>query len=412
MARERIITALDLGSHKIKVATLLVGAAGDLKIIGFGESLARGIRRGQVIDHKEAVESIKEAVAAASKSGNVKISRLTVGLGGPHFKLINSHGSIAVSRADGEISPDDVNRVLDSARTVSLPANRDIVHTIPVIYTIDGVDKVKDPVGMKGVRLESDVILVLGSSPVLKSVKKAVQDSGLELEGMVHSPLAASRAVLTKKQRELGVVVVDIGSSVTELSIWEESELKYAGVVPMGSASITNDVAIGLKVAPEISEKIKIEHGSCLVGSVSRREQIVLADWTGDDTVVPKWELSRIIEARVGEIFEMITGELKKSGRANLLPAGVVLTGGGVKMEGVAELAKKKLKLPVEVGRVREIKTEFNEIFSPESATLAGVLLYEYDNEEKRKERANSLETLSGEGLWQKVKDWFSELIP
>ncbi len=412
MARERIITALDLGSHKIRVATLLISPESDLKVIGFGVSAARGIRRGQVIDHKEAVASIKEAINAASKSGNVKLSRLTVGLGGPHFKLINSRGSIAVSRADGEISPDDVNRVLDSARAISLPSNRDIVHTIPVAYTIDGLDRVKDPVGMKGVRLEADTILVLGASPVIKAVRKAIQDAGLELESVIYSPLASSRAVLTKKQRELGVAVVAVGAGTTELAIWEESELKYAGVVPMGSNSITNDVAIGLKVAPEISEKIKTEHGSCLTGSVSRREQIVLADWTGDDAVVPKWELTRIIEARVSEIFEMVADELKKSGKASLLPAGVVLTGGGVKMEGVQELAKKKLKLPVELGRVREIKSDFNEIFSPESATLAGVLLYEYDNEERKKERAGNLETLPGEGLWQKIKDWFSELIP
>lgn len=412
MARERIITALDLGSHKIKVATLLVAAANELKVIGFGESLARGVRRGQIIDHKETVAAIKEAVSAASKSGNVKISRLTVGLSGPHFKLTDSRGSIAVSRADGEISPEDVARVLDSARAISLPSNRDIVHTIPISYTIDGLDRVKDPVGMKGVRLECAAILVLGASPVLKSVKKAIQEAGLESEGLVYSPLAVSRAVLTKRQRELGVAVVDIGAATTELAVWEESELKYAGAVPMGSASITNDVAIGLKVAPEISEKIKTEHGSCLVGSISRREQIVLADWTGDDAVVPKWELARIIEARVSEIFEMVAGELKKSGQANLLPAGVVLTGGGVKMEGVLELAKKKLKLPVELGRVREIKTDFNEIFSPEAATLAGVLLYEYDNEERRKERASTMESLPGEGWWPKIKDWFSELIP
>ena len=410
MAREHIITALDLGSHKIRVATLLVGL--DLKIIGYGESWARGIRRGQVIDHKEAVESIKEAVEVASKSGNVKITRLTVGLGGPHFKLMNSHGSIAVSRADGEISPDDVNRVLDSARAVSLPTNREIVNTLPVSYTIDSNDKAKDPVGMKGVRLEGDVVLVLGSTPVLKSVRKAIQDAGLELENIVFSPLAVSRAVLTKKQREVGVAVVDIGVGTTGVSIWEESELKHAGVVPLGSGSITNDMAIGLKVAPDISEKIKIEHGCCLSGTVSRREQVILAEWTNNDAVIPKWELARIIEARASEIFDMVQDELKKIGKANLLPAGVVLTGGGVRLAGVLELARKKLKLNIEIGRAREIKTDFSEVFNPESATLAGILLYEYDNESARKDRIKTMESLPGSGLWPKIKDWFSELIP
>lgn len=410
MSRQHIITALDLGSHKIRVATLLVGP--DLKVIGWGESMARGIRRGQVIDAKEAVAAISEAVAVASKSGNVRITRLAVGLGGPHFKLMDSHGSIAVSRADGEISPDDVNRVLDSARAISLPLNREIIHTIPVIYTVDGLDKTKDPVGMKGVRLESDVILVLGATPVLKSIRKAVKDAGLELESIVYAPLAVSRAVLTKKQRELGVVVVDIGASTTGVSIWEESDLKYAGVVPMGSASITNDVALGLKVPPDVSEKIKVEHGNCLAGTVSRREQIVLADWTASGAVVPKLELARIIEARASEIFEMIGDELKKSGKANLLPAGAVLTGGGVKMEGLVELARKKLKLNIEIGRAREIKTDFSEIFSPDAATLAGVLLYEYDSESGQKEKTRSPEADMGSSFWGKVRDWFSELIP
>ena len=410
MAREHIITALDLGSHKIRVGTLLVGE--DLKVIAFGESLSRGIRRGQIIDAKEAVESIKEAVEVASKSGNVKITRLFVGLSGPHFKLVNSHGSIAVSRADGEISLDDVNRVLDSARTIPLPPNREIIHTIPVSYTVDGIDKAKDPIGMKGVRLEADSILVLGSTPVLRSVRKAIHDAGLELENIIYSPLAVSRAVLTKKQKELGVAVVDIGVGTTGVSIWEESELKHASVVPVGSGSITNDMAVGLKVAHEVSERIKLEHGCCVSSNVSRREQIILADWTNNDAVISKWELARIVEARASEIFEMVNEEIKKSGKANL-PAGVVLTGGGVKMEGLMELARKKLKLNIEIGRAREIKTDFSELFGPETATLAGILLYENDNELTKKDRPKTTtEFLPGIGLWSKIKDWFSELIP
>ncbi|MDP3764387.1 MAG: cell division protein FtsA [bacterium] len=409
MAREHIITALDLGSHKIRVGILLVGE--DLKVIGCGESLARGIRRGQIIDIKEAVESIKEAVAVASKSGNVKITRLSVGLSGPHFKLISSHGSVAVSRADGEISLDDINRVLDSARAVPLPPNREIVHTIPISYTVDGLDKAKDPTGMKGIRLEVDSILVLGSTPVLRLVRKAIHDAGLELENLIYAPLAVSRAVLTKKQRELGVAVVDVGVGTTGVSIWEESELKHAGVVPVGSGNITNDVAVGLKVAYEVSERIKLEHACCISSNVSRREQIILADWTNNDAVIPKWELARIVEARTSEIFEMVNDEIKKSGKPNL-PAGVVLTGGGVKMDGLMELARKKLKLNIEIGRAREIKTDFSELFSPETATLVGILLYENDNELVKKDKPRTMESLPGSGLWPKIKDWFSELIP
>ncbi|MEK7175081.1 MAG: cell division protein FtsA [Patescibacteria group bacterium] len=414
MARERIITALDLGSHKVRVATLLIGSAEELKIIAWGESLARGIRRSQIIDAKEAVECIKEAVNAASKNGNVKISRAVVGLGGPHFKLVDSHGAVAVSRADGEISFSDVERVLDSARAISIPPNREITHTIPVEYIIDGEEKIKDPVGLRGVRLEVNTILVLGSTPVLKLVRKSIEAAGLELEGFVYSPLAVSRAVLSKKQRELGSAVVDIGSAATSVSVWEESELKYASVIPMGSGHITNDVAIGLRLAPEISEKVKTEHGCCLAISVSRREQIILADWGLDNVVVPKWELARIIEARASEILELVQEEFKKAGKANLLPAGVVLSGGGARLEGMVELARKKLKLPMELGRVREIKTDFPELFNSDAATLAGILLYHYDQEKKTGEGRQKIFTESSPAgdFWGKVKGWFLDLIP
>ena len=414
MSRDRIITALDLGSHKIRAAVLLVSQAQDLKVIGYGESFSHGIRRGQVIDLKEAVESIKEAVAMASKNGNVKISKVTIGLGGSHFKLIDSRGAIAVSRADGEISQDDVNRVLDSARAISLPANREIIHTIPAEYIIDNDEKTKDPVGMRGVRLEANTVLILGSTPVLKMVRKAIQDSGLELESIVYSPLAVSRAVLTKKQRELGTVSVDIGSGSTGISIWEESDLKFASVLPVGSSLITNDVAIGLRIAPELSEKVKTEFGCCFAANVSRREQLVLADWGIENMVMSKFELTRIIEARLCEILDMVADELKKSGKANLLPAGVVLSGGGVRLEGVVELAKKRLKLPVEIGRVREVKSDFSEFFNPDSATLAGLLLYQYEHEQKGEaSRMSVMEKKSpGEGFGAKIKEWLSDLIP
>lgn len=414
MSRDRIITALDLGSHKVRVATLLVGQVQDLKVIGYGDSPARGIRRGQIIDLNEAVESIKEATALASKNGNVKISKVTVGLGGVHFRLINSKGSIAVSRADGEISRDDVARVLDSARAISIPANREIIHIIPSEYVIDGDEKTKDPVGMRGVRLEVNAILVLGSTPVLNMVRKAIQDSGLMLENIVYSPLATSRATLTKKQKELGSISIDIGSGSTSFSIWEESELKFASVLPVGSNLITNDVSVGLRVAPELSEKIKTEFGCCLAASVSRREQAVLTDWGFENMIISKFELARIIEARFCEILDMVGEEIKRSGKSSILPAGVVLSGGGSRLDGAVELAKKRLKLPVEIGRTREIKSDFGEVFNSDSATLAGVLLYQYEKEKEASSQNiySSNKKADGEGFWDKIKEWFSELIP
>ncbi len=418
MSRERIITALDLGSHQVRVATLLIDSASSrtgeagLKVIALGQSAARGIRRGQVVDLKEAVDSIKEAVTLASKSGNIKISRLVVGLGGPHFKLMSSRGSVAVSRADGEIAYEDVIRVLESARAVSVPPNREIVHVIPLEYRVDNEDGVKDPVGMKGVRLEAVVTLVLGSTPVLRLVKKAFQEAGLAVDNWVYTPLASASAVLTKKQRELGAVVLDIGGGTTSLSVWEESNLKHAEVLPVGAGHITNDVAVGFKVSPELSEKIKVEHGCCQTALVSKREQAVLADWGTDNLVVPKWELARIIEARAGEIFGLVNEELKRVGKAGLLPAGAVLIGGGVKMEGMTDLAKKRLKLPVELGRIRNIKSDFNEFFDLDCAALAGVLLWQYDYESAQQKKPLAAEMVLAGNWWAKIKEWFYDLVP
>ena len=182
--------------------------------------------------------------------------------------------------------------------------------------------------------------------------------------------------------------------------------------MPAGSGKITDDIALGLRVSPEVSEKMKTEHGCCLANSVSRREQVVLADWASDGAVVPKWELARIIEARTSEILEMVQEEFKKSGKANLLPAGVVLIGGGARLEGLVDLARKKLKLPVELGRVREVKTDFNEIFTSDAATLAGLLLYEYDDEKNQEERAPSVSSDTLEGFWNKIKGWLADLVP
>lgn len=423
MARERIITALDLGSHVLRVGVLLISPkknsktlsvleGDDLKIMGWGQSPARGLRRGQVIDLKEAVASIKEAVGAASRNANVKISKLVVGLGGVHVKLKPSLGAVAVSRADGEISHEDVSRVLESAQAVSLPLNYEVINIIPLEYKLDAEGKIKEPVGMKGVRLEAEVMLVLASSPVLKLIRKALAEANLEVESWAYAPLATARAVLSKKQQELGCAVIDLGGGTTSLSVWEESNFVYANVLPIGASHITNDVAIGLKIAPEFSEKVKIDYGCSLASSVSKREQVVLSDWGTENLVTPKWELARIIEARCSEIFDLVAEELNKINKANLLPSGIVLCGGGSKLEGLLELAKKKLRLPVELGRPRNIKSDSAEFFDPALATLAGLLIYGYEEEQTKRNKSISTETNWGGDFWSKIKDWLEDLMP
>lgn len=378
MPKEHIFVGLDIGSSTIRV---VVGKQeselGTPSIIGVGEAASAGIRRGVIVDIDEAVSSISEALEKAERMTGLTIDHAVVSVGGAQISSQESHGVIAVARADGEITESDVVRVVDASQAISIPANREILHVIPKNFTVDGQTGIKDPVGMSGIRLEVDTQIIQGSVPFIKNLTKCILQAGLEIDDLVLAPLAAAQAVLTKKQKELGVVLIDLGGGTTGLVVFEEGDLVSSLILPVGSMHITNDLAIGLRSSVETAEKVKLQYGQAEMREVKKDTEIDLSkiDKQEDGRVSAK-HVAEIIEARLEETFDLINRELKKLNKDGQLPAGAVLTGGGAKLPGVVELAKKHLRLAVGVGLPGSVTTVIDRVDDPSFATAVGLVLW------------------------------------
>ncbi len=410
MAREKIITAVDIGSSETRVGCALIKDGSAPRLVGVGESPSLGVRRGQVIDIEEVVSSLNEAFREAERSAGFKISKAVVALSGPQIDLKRSKGSVAISRANGEVSAEDMKRVLESSKAVSIPQNKQIIHTQPVSYTVDDDVNIENPIGMKGVRLEVDTLLILASQPVLRTISKALEESSRQTEKWVFGPLAVSRAVLSKKQKEAGVLLLNLGGTTTNLSVFKNRQLEKTSVLSLGGVNVTNDIAIGLKCAIDVAEKVKRSYGSCYALDVSKREQVVLADWGLEDINISRYALAQIIESRSREIIGEVQREVKGLIKDKSLPAGVVLTGGGAKMIGVNELIKQNLKLPIHVGRVKEVESELPEAFDPAWSTVIGSILMAYDQEVNPEGETSASEDANK--IMDKAKEWLRDLLP
>ncbi len=375
--QEEIFIGLDIGSTKVCcIVGLHEETAAQPSIIGVGVAPVSGLRKGEVIDIEETVSSITAAVDEAERISGVPIDRATINLDGAHVESLNSSGVIAVGRADQEISVEDVRRAEEAAAAVQLPPNREIIQMFPRSFSVDGQHNIKDPVGMNGVRLEVQTHVVTGSIPVIKNLHRSIYQAGIDIEGQVLVPLAAARAVLTKKQMELGVAVVDIGGGTTGVAIYEEGEILYSSVLPVGATHITNDIAIGLRTDVEVAEKIKLEHVKAYVGRPIAASEKVRIDELGSEAgLVSKRDLFGIAEARLEEIFGMVHDEFKKVHKAGMLPGGVVLTGGGAKMPGIEQLAKQLLKLPVVIGKPEGLSGLSDKVNDPAFAVPVGLML-------------------------------------
>lgn len=372
-----IITGIDIGSHSIY--TVVAQKKEDLlpQIIGVGFSRSSGIRGGVIVDINEARTSIAESIRAAERIIGFKINKAFVSIGGSHVATHPSRGVIAVSRADGEISFEDVERVINAAQTFSMPNNREILHVIPREFIVDGEGGIKDPLGMRGVRLEANTLIISGASPYIKNLHRALGEVGIEAENIVLDTLASSRAVLTKRQKELGVVCIDIGGGTTGVTVHEEGDLLQSSILPVGGAHITNDLAIGLRVPVDIAESIKVEYGAAMTSEVSKRDLIDLSyiDPKESGTVLRK-EVCEIIEARLSEIFDLANKELKKIGKEAFLPGGVVLIGGGAKTPHIVDLAKQKMRLPVQIGFPKEVEGIVDRVDDPVYSTALGLVFW------------------------------------
>ncbi len=383
MAKQDYIVALDIGSTNIRTVIAQVVPEGKPRIIGMGVSVANGMRKGVIVDLEEVTQSIKDSIEKAEKLAGVSVHDVYVSVGGSHLESTETKGVIAVGRADGEVTEDDVERVVEASQAVSLSHNQEILHVVPQKFILDNQEGIKDPVGMNGVRLEMHGILVTGFAPHLKNLSKCIYNADLEISGFIVAPLAAARAVLNKRQEELGVALIDIGGGTTSLAVYEERELIHLTVIPVGAGHITNDVAIGLRTSIDVAEKVKVEYGSSLPSEIGKQEQVNLSEIDpSEEGSVSRQHVAEIIEARFEETLMMVEKELKKINRSALLPAGVVLTGGGAKLQGAVDVAKETLKLPAQVGFPIELSGLIDKVDDPSFSVSIGMILWGLEHDD------------------------------
>ncbi len=410
MADSKIVVGLDIGTSKVCVVVgqRLEGSKTP-EIIGFGIAPSTGLRKGIVSDIEETTSSISAALEEAERIAGTSLSNVFLGINGAHISFLTSKGVIAVSRASGEIGEDDISRALEAAEAISLPANSEVLHVIPSSYTVDNQQGITDPIGMNGVRLEAMAHIITGSTPIIKNFTKCVLRTGVDINELVLNPLAASRACLTDRQKELGCALVDIGAGTTSLTVYEEGNLLYTAILPIGSGHITNDIAIGLRTSIDTAEQVKLEYGFATAKEISKHETINLSSLSKEEGKVLRQHVAEIIEARLNEIFSMVRAELKKAGKDTLLPSGVIFVGGGSKLPGIIDLAKEKLKLPCQVGFPLELKGVVEKVDDPAYACCVGLMLWGLDSE-TGKGHFGFLR--QGGPAVDKIKKWFKSFLP
>lgn len=395
MARDHIVSGIDVGTSKITTLIATVPEEGDARVIGVSSVASRGLRKGQVVNIEEATAAISAALESAERMAGTQVAKAFLSVGGAHIASQNSHGVVAVSEPDKEISESDVKRVIEAAKAVSLPSSREILHVLPRGYVVDSQEGVVDPIGMTGVRLEVDTHLVTGGATAIRNLRKCVEELGVEIEGMAFGGLSSSIATITDTEKELGVVLIDIGGGTTDVAIFVEGALSYSSVIPIGAINITKDLAAGLRVSLESAEKIKL-----LLGKTPRVPAVPDEDLSvtgvksvkgekGDELDVSGLGLSEelrilsrktlvegIIKPRLNEIFTMVGLEIKRSGFGGMTPSGVVLTGGGAQTVGAVESARRNLAMPVHIGEPKKITGLVDEIMTPAYAASVGLILF------------------------------------
>ncbi|MCT4591813.1 MAG: cell division protein FtsA [Candidatus Gracilibacteria bacterium] len=408
MAREKIIAGIDIGASKIRtVIGILDPEKKEPHIIGAGVSPSLGLRKGAVVDIDEVIANISASLEDAERISGIPVHHVFVGIGGPHIEATDSRGVIAIGGK--EISEDDLNRVLEAAEAVSMPQNRRILRIIPKSFSVDEQKGIRSPIGMSAIRLEVDAHIITGQSQIVDNIERCVHQAGVDIDDFVPSSLAAAEAVLSRRQKELGVVSINIGADSTSVVIYEDGAILYSATIPVGGSSVTNDIAIGLRSSIDTAEKIKIEHGTCLPEEISERETIDLALLSKiDKQKVSKKHLAEIIQARYHEIFIMIKDELRNISRDGMLPAGAILSGAGVKTSGVSELAREVLGLPVQIGFPQEISGVVDRIDDPSYSTAVGLVLWGSRFEGK----SYSLSFANFNKAFSSVGSFFKKLLP
>jgi cell division protein FtsA len=419
MSRKDIISGIDVGSSNVRtIIAQLISSEEKPRIIGVGVAPSLGVRKGVIIDIEETLKSINESVAEAERVAGATVSQAVVSVGGNHISSQFSKGVIAVGRADGEVIGDDIERVIEAAQAISIPPNKEIIHVIPRNYSLDDQKNVKDPLGMNGVRLEVDAFIIEGSIPHLKNIAKCFDQAKIGIESFVLTSLAAAQSTLTKRQKELGVVLIDIGGGTTSVAVFEEDNLLTSAVIPVGGNHITNDIAIGLRTSIDVAEKVKLEFGNAMPRDIGKKEDINLAELdSNEEGMVSRYHVAEIIEARLEEIFNLVNKELRSIGKDKLLPAGAVLTGGSSKLPGAVDLAKEILNLPAQTGFPIALGGLVDKVDDPSFAVPVGLLIWGIENAQRGKKgdytgriMGNITDRVGGKV--GNIKKWFEKFLP
>jgi cell division protein FtsA len=399
-----LIVGLDIGTSKVVAIVCEVTDGQQVEIVGIGTHPSRGLKKGVVVNIESTVQSIQRAVEEAELMAGCEIHSVYAGIAGSHIRSLNSHGIVAIR--DEEVTASDVERVIDAARAVAIPADQKILHILPQEFIIDKQEGIKEPIGMSGVRLEAKVHMVTGAVSAAQNISKCVRRCGLEVDDIILEQLASSYAVLTDDEKELGVCLIDIGGGTTDIAIFTDGSIRHTAVIPIAGDQVTNDIAVALRTPTQFAEEIKIKYG-CALTQLANPDETIEVPGVGDrpSRRLVRQTLAEVIEPRYEELFSLIQAELRRSGFENLIAAGIVMTGGSSKMDGVIELAEEVFHMPVRLGLPQHISGLVDVVRNPIHATGVGLLLYGH---QQRYSKMPQVKMGSGvKGIWDRMKGWF-----
>jgi cell division protein FtsA len=402
---KKLIVGLDIGTSKVVAIVGEIGLDGSIEIVGIGSSPSRGMKKGVVVNIESTVLSIQRAVEEAELMAGCQIHSVYVGIAGSHIRSLNSHGIVAIK--DKEVYRADLERVIDAAQAVAIPADQKILHILPQEYIIDNQEGIKEPMGMSGVRLEAKVHLVTCAVNAAQNIEKCIRRCGLEVEEIILEQLASSYSVLTDDERELGVCLVDIGGGTTDIAIFTGGSIRHTGVIPIAGDQVTNDIAMALRTPTQHAEEIKIKY-ACALTQLAGADDTIKVPSVGDRPPrdLSRQSLAEVVEPRYDELFTLIQAELRRSGFEDMVPAGIVLTGGTSKMEGVVELAEEVFHMQVRVGYPQTVRGLNDIVRNPIYATSVGLLHYGMLHRPESGSVSSGKSGGSAEGFWSRAKTW------
>lgn len=401
---KNLIVGLDIGTSKVVAIVGEITPDNEVEIIGLGSHPSRGLKKGVVVNIESTVQSIQRAVEEAELMSGCQIHSVYAGIAGSHVRSLNSHGIVAIR--DKEVTSADVERVIDAARAVAIPADQKILHILPQEFIIDEQESIREPVGMSGVRLEAKVHMVTGAVSAAQNIIKCVRRCGLEVDDIILEQLASSHSVLTDDEKELGVCLVDIGGGTTDIAVFTEGAIRHTAVIPIAGDQVTNDIAVALRTPTQYAEDIKIKY-ACALTQLASADETIEVPSVGErpDRRLARQTLAEVVEPRYEELFTLIQAELRRSGFEDLCAAGIVLTGGSSKMEGAVELAEEIFHMPVRLGLPQYVSGLVDVVRNPIHSTGVGLLLFGYQNRAMRESEARM-----GNGfksVWNRMKNWF-----